>query len=173
MARALHALDPALARWARFEARRAVIRRIVHGVTSHAKTRVTEWFTAAAMLQLGWTLYWPPPAFPLSVSWSVMAQWAPEDAWGAVMLLVAGLRVAALTINGTFQRFRWSPHIRCATAVMATGLWTQVVLSMWLAAPDATELGLCRLILALELWNVWRAGLDVGLVEGRRTGDAG
>lgn len=170
MGRALGRLDPAIARWARSTRRRVMIQRIVAGVTGHFKTRITEWFAAAALFQLGLTLVTPPPSFPLSAAWTVMAARLPEETWGAIMLAIAATRIVALGINGTFRAFRYSPHIRAVTAVLAASVWFQVTLSIWQSAPGSTGLGTYRLILLLELWNVWRAGVDTGLVERARHG---
>lgn len=173
MMHALSRLDPAIARWARATRRRdmlTMVKRIAAGITGHFKTRITEWFAAALLLQLGWTLVSPPASFPLSTAWSVMAARMPEETWGAIMLVIAGTRLLALGINGTFRSFRYSPHIRAATAVLACALWYQVVLSIWQASPASTALGIYRLVLALEIWNVWRAGVDTGIVERARNG---
>jgi hypothetical protein len=171
MIRALERLDPALARWARAERRRVALVRFWSGITAHFRTRVTEWFAAALLIQLGVTFYLPPEVFPVQPSWAVLAQIAPEETWGIVMLAIGALRVGALTINGTYQGFRWSPHIRALTAFLSCGVWLQVVMSLWLSPVPGTGLGTYRLILCLELWNVWRAALDVGFVERRRALD--
>ncbi|MDH6669239.1 UNVERIFIED_ORG: hypothetical protein M2442_005309 [Methylorubrum zatmanii] len=41
-----------------------MVKRITAGITGHFKTRITEWFAAVLLLQLGWTLVSPPASFP-------------------------------------------------------------------------------------------------------------
>ncbi len=164
MLRSLLLLDPAIARWSRQRKRREMLKRLWSGIANHFRLRATEWFGCAVLLQLGKTLYFPPPAFPHSESWDVMAAMMSEESWGLIFLAIGALRLAALTVNGTFKGFRFSPHIRCATAFLAAGLWLQVVLSMLEAAPNGTGYVVYRLILLLELYNVWRSAADAGHV---------
>lgn len=171
MLRALLLLDPAIARWSRAQVRRDMVKRIWRGVADHFRLRATEWFAAAVLIQLGTTLYFPPPAFPTSESWRVMASQMSEEAWGAIFLAIGLLRFAALTINGTFTGFRFSPLIRFVTAFLACGLWLQVVMSIYESSPNGTGYGLYRLVLILELYNLWRAGVDTGIVMKRFAGD--
>jgi hypothetical protein len=168
MLRALSLLDPALARFARAERRRAALLRFWRGITAHLSTRITEWVAAAFMLQLGWTLYTPPDVLPGQPAWAILTQILYETTWGMVMLTISALRVLALGVNGTYAGFRFSPHVRALTAFLGCGIWLQVVLSLWLSQVPGTALGTYRIILALECWNLWRAGLDVGYVERRR-----
>ncbi|ACA18471.1 hypothetical protein M446_4113 [Methylobacterium sp. 4-46] len=170
--RALSQLDPSLARWARAERRRAALLRFLVGIWGHFRLRATEWFAAALLLQLGWTFGTPPDIFPCQPTWALLARLAPEGTWGALMLAVAGLRIAALTVNGTYRGFRFSPHIRALTAFLACGLWLQVTLSAWSSPVPGAACGIYRLILLMELWNVWSSGLDVGYAERRRALDA-
>ncbi|MCJ2027981.1 MULTISPECIES: hypothetical protein [Methylorubrum] len=86
-----------------------MVKRITAGITGHFKTRITEWFAAVLLLQLGWTLVSPPASFPPSTAWSVMAARMPEETWGAIMLAIAGTRLLALDIDGTFRSFRYWP----------------------------------------------------------------
>jgi hypothetical protein len=165
MLRALCLLDPALARWSRAQGRRNMIARFWAGITGHFRLRATEWFAAVVLLQIGKTLYLPPAAFPVSESWRVMAAQMSEESWGILFLAIGGLRFAALAVNGTFAAFQFSPHIRFATAFMAAGLWTQVVMSMYEAAPNGVGWGHFALFIALELYNLWRAAADTGTVE--------
>lgn len=164
MLRSLMMLDPAIARWSRQRKRREMLKRLWSGISGHFRLRATEWFACAILLQLGETLFFPPAAFPHSQSWDVMAAMMSEQAWGAIFLAIGVLRLVALAVNGTFKRFRFSPHIRCATAFLAVGLWLQVVISMLEASPNGTGYVIYRLILFLELYNVWRSAADAGHV---------
>lgn len=166
MLRSLMRLDAAVEE-SRKASRRPVILRIGRGVAGHFRLRVSEWFTTALLLQFGLILYFPPDVFPTSPNFAVMAKWASEETWGHLCLTVGGVHLAALTVNGTFPAFRLSPHIRFAASFIACFLWFQITLAIFMSGVGGTGLGTYRLVLALEIWNVIRAGLDVGASLGR------
>ena len=141
---------------------RPVILRIGAGVRDHFRTRVSEWFAAALLIQFGWILYFPPDVFAVAPGFRVLAEWAPEQTWGAACLAVGFARFAALTVNGTFRSFRWSPLIRASTALAACFLWLQITLGIYLSGAGATGLGTYRLVLLLEAWNFYHASVDTG-----------
>lgn len=165
MVRSLIRLDSALSRVERPP--RPIILRIGRGVTEHFKLRVAEWFATALLLQFGLILYGPDEVFPHSPNLSVMAQWASEQTWGLLCLGTGAIHLLALTINGTFRGFRWSPHIRATASFMACFLWFQITLAIFMSGVGGTGLGTYRLVLALEIWNVIRACVDIGAVERR------
>lgn len=171
MLRALLHLDPAIARWSRAQVRRDMVKRIWRGIADHFRLRATEWFAAGVLIVLGRKMYFPPPTFPTSESWRVMAEQMSEESWGLIFLGIGLLRLSALTINGTFTGFRFSPLIRCVTAFLACGLWLQVVMSIFESSPNGTGFEMYRMILILELYNLWRAGVDTGIVLKRSAGD--
>lgn len=176
MLRALNRLDPAIARSLKNTPRTQVGRvaqRVARGVTKHFKLRVAEWFTSAALFQLGWTLLTPPPTFGTNPAWDVLAHWASEGVWGGACVAVGGTRLMALTINGTFPSFRWSPHIRCVTAFLACFVWFQILLGLWLTGLSLASVGTFRLLLLLEFWNVYRAAIETGIKERPRLANAG
>ena len=133
--------------------------------------RFSEWWATAELLQFGWILYAPPPVFPTSPNLAVLAQWATEETWGAICLLVGAVHLTALIINGTFPRFPYSPHVRALASLLACGLWFQVTFGIWLSGIGGTGFGTYRLIFLLEVWNLVRACQDTGKVEGRRGAD--
>ena len=147
---------------------RPVILRLGAGVREHFRLRVSEWFTAALLLQFGWILYFPPDVFSSSPGFRVLAEWANEETWGAGCIVVGLARLAALTINGTFRRFRWSPLIRAVTSFASAYLWMQITLGIWYSGSGLTGVGTYRLVLFLEAWNFMRACLDTGRAMHRR-----
>lgn len=166
MLRSLMRLDAAVEEQ-RQTLRRPVILRIGRGVAGHFRLRVSEWFTTALLLQFGLILYAPPNVFETSPNFAVMARWAAEETWGMLCLAVGGVHLLALTVNGTFPAFRLSPHIRFAASFLACFMWFQITLAIFMSGVGGTGLGTYRLVLALEIYNVIRAGLDVGAVIGR------
>lgn len=143
-------------------------RRVWRGITRHFDHRYGEWWSTALLLQFGWVLYAPPPIFPDSPGFRVLAQWATEETWGLVCLGVGLAHLVALIINGTFPRFIWSPHVRAACSLVAFFLWGQITLGIWLTGTAPTGVGTYRLVCALEIVNFIRAMRDVGVAEGRR-----
>lgn len=172
MLRTIQALDVALAQHVR-ERPNPVWLRIWHGVTNHFHSRLGEWIATGWLIQFGWILYMPPDVFATSPNLAVMAQVATEQTWGAICLVIGGLHLAALSINGTFPRFRWSPHIRAASSLVGFFLWFQIVLAIWQSGVGGTGLGTYRLLLLLEGYNFIRACLDTGAIEKRRKADYG
>ena len=160
-------LDGALTGYARAR-RPLILLRLAGGITNHFKLRVAEWFATALLLQFGLILYGPEQVFPNSPNLAVMAQWASEQTWGAICLGVGGVHLAALTVNGTFPGFRFSPHIRAVASFLACFLWFQITLAIFMSGIGGTGLGTYRLVLALEIWNVVRACVDIGAIERRR-----
>lgn len=166
MLRSLSQLDAAVAR----AARPPLALRLARGITGHFRLRAPEWFAAVLLLQFGYILYAAPDVFPTAPNLAVMAAWAREETWGLCCLTLAGIRLAALTVNGTFPRFRFSPHVRAVSALLACFLWFQVTWAMYLSGVGGTGFGTYRLVLFLELYNVFCACRDTGVVEGRRLG---
>ena len=87
-------------------------------------------------------LHIQPDMFSTSPSYNVIARWgswAAGHGWTAesmmavVLLTVGVIRLAALTINGTFHQFRFSPHLRFAASVAGLVVWSQWSLGFILA----------------------------------------
>lgn len=142
--------------------------RLWRGVFHHFIHRLGEWLGTAFLLQFGWLLYFPPPVFSPTNGFAVLAQWGSEERWGLACLGVGTAHLLALAVNGTFRRFRWSPHIRAACSLVAFFLWGQIVLGIWLSGTAPTGVGTYRIICCLEILNFLLAMRDVGVTEGRR-----
>ena len=74
--------------------------------------------------------------------------------------------LAALTINGTFQGFRFSPHLRFGASLLGIFFWSQWTLGFLLSwasfggAPSAIVA--YGTFCAMELANLTRSGSDIG-----------
>lgn len=165
--RSLVRLDAALVSYSQ-DKKRGVLPRLWNGVIGHLKSRVAEWFATALLIQFGYILYSPEEVFPHAPNLAVMAQMASEQTWGIICLAVGAIHLLALTINGTFPSFRFSPHVRAAASFIACFLWFQITISIFLSGIGGTGLGTYRLVFILEFWNFLNASQDVGASEGRR-----
>lgn len=159
MVEQLMRLDGALAAVERAPAR-PIILRIGGGIADHFKLRVAEWFATLLLLQFGLIIIATPNVFSITPGFRVMAEWADQSVWGFGCLAVGGAHFAALTINGTFRGFRYSPHIRALACALACYLWLQITLGIYLSGSGSTGVGTYRLVLGLEFWNFVRACLD-------------
>ena len=147
-------------------------RRLWRGIVGHFVVRAPEWWTAGLLVQLGWVFHTAPTLFQSSPTFSVIARWAVEATWGDLCLTIGGLHVLALVINGTFPRFRWSPHVRAATSLLACGMWFLIALGIHLSGTGPTGVRVYGMIFLLEAWNCVRACIDTGTVEGARASHA-
>ena len=85
----------------------------------------------------------------------------------AVVLLTCGVvRLAALTINGTFHQFRFSPHLRFGASVVGLIFWSQWTLGFLVAFLQGDGAGSAviayGLICLLELANLAVSSQDLG-----------
>ena len=169
MVKSLLKIDQVLTQQAQqAQQRPAITIRVLGGITDHFKLRVSEWFATALLIQFGLILYGPEQVFPHAPNFAVLATWASEQTWGLICLILGGIHWAALTINGTFPRFKYSPHVRAISSFLACYLWFQITLGIAMSGQGGTGLGTYRLVLLLELWNFIRACQDVGKTEARR-----
>lgn len=149
-----------------------LLRRVAHGVRSHFPLRLSEWLMAYPSLTTGLALLATPDLFTVSPSYDVLAGWADEETWGALLLLVTALRLAALFVNGTFDGFRLAPHIRMVASGFGALVWSQFCLGLLLSALDgvASWIGpsLYSTLVLAECANWYRSWLDIGKDIGRR-----
>lgn len=145
-----------------------MIVRIVKGVTNHFPIRVTDWLSAAMLVNFGLVLLSPANTFAASPAYAMMARVAPEEAWGLVSLFVGLIRIAALLVNGTFPRFRWSPHIRFVASMLSCFVWFQVAFGLELSGSVTTGLAVYRYLVVLEIYNVYLTASEAGEVERKR-----
>ncbi|WP_210291621.1 hypothetical protein [Aureimonas pseudogalii] len=143
-----------------------IIVRVYRGVADHFPIRVSEWVMVWPAVGLWFGLQLDPTMFGKSPSFAFIAAWGDEGTWSAVIGLCAVLRLAALTINGTFEGFAFSPHIRAFASLVGVGIWSQVSLGFLMAFLTAGGafsgfIGWSTMVV-LELWNVFRSWSDVG-----------
>lgn len=103
--------------------------RTIAGVRTHFPERWTEWLMVVPALGIGFALQVQPDMFDHAVHYDGLRRWAEESTWEAVILTSAVFRLLALFINGTFDWFRWTPHLRFLGAFAGGAIWSQFSLS--------------------------------------------
>lgn len=143
-----------------------IVLRVYRGVADHFPIRVAEWIMVWPALGMWFALQADPEMFAKSRSFAYIATWASESAWAWAILLAALARLLALTVNGTFKGFAFSPHIRAAASLIGVAVWSQISLGFLMAfilANGAASgiIGWSTLVI-VEIWNVFRSWSDVG-----------
>ncbi|ETW14252.1 hypothetical protein ATO8_00045 [Roseivivax marinus] len=143
-----------------------LLKRITDGVASHFHVRVSEWAMVYPCLGMGIALNLQPDMFDASPSFAQLALWLEEREWAFFVIVCAAVRLFALTVNGTFASFRFSPHIRIAAACASAAFWFQFAWG-FLQAHIEGEGALSAVIaystfVLLEAVNIWRSSEDVG-----------
>lgn len=142
-----------------------VLLRVVVGVKDHFQIRVTEWVMLIPALWLWYSFRLQPDMFSLSPSYTMLREYGSEYTWGLVCFFCGAARLFALTINGTFRTFRYSPHIRMAASAVGVLIWLQFWMafagSYWTAGGSISALGHYTTYIVLETVNFYRSRVDV------------
>lgn len=142
--------------------------RLYKGVAHHLVFRWPEWILSAMLCALGVRLLLNVEAFASSSGYRVMATIADEDTWAALCCVVAGLRLLALTVNGTFRPFaRWSPIVRSGLGMLSAGVWFCIALSVYLANPGGFGWIAYGGLMFADMMNSMLAAGDAGEAERR------
>ncbi len=111
-------------------------------------------------------LHISPDMFSTSPSFTSIASWADENVWALIVLFCGVVRLAALTVNGTFRQFRFSPHLRMAASLIGLLFWSQFTLGFVTAylsgggSPSAVIA--YGTFCVLELANLYTSAADIG-----------
>lgn len=95
----------------------------LRGIQAHYPFRKNEWRMVIPATLLGAALLFQDGMFETSRSFSALAQTMPQEAWGVALLVYAFVRLVALTVNGSFESFRYSPHMRVFASVVGMIFW--------------------------------------------------
>lgn len=142
-----------------------IISRVFRGITNHYPIRVTDWFLAAMLTNFGTILLAPGEIVDGGVIYQFLRSIMGEDVWGWICVVIGVSRLVALTVNGTFPAFRWSPHIRFICAVLSCLVWFQVALGVQLADETSDGLAIYRYLLLFDIYNSFLAASEAGVVE--------
>lgn len=145
-----------------------VVRSVVTGVKQHFAIRLSEWMMLLPAFGMFIALrYIQPDMFNQSKSFADLQRWADEQTWATLVLFVGVVRLGALVVNGTFDTFRWSPHIRATAAIFGFLFWLQFVVGIYNAyiTVNASISGVFAYgtLMVYEIANIYRSARDIGL----------
>lgn len=139
--------------------------RMFDGIQSHFKARMTEWIMAfpTGATALGFMIQ--PDMFSHSVSYQSIADWGTEKVWMWLIFSCFIVRMVALVVNGTFDGFRHSPHLRVAASVICFNFWAWFALgflSAFLFRNGAFfQVPACMTLCMIEGLNTFRGTSDI------------
>lgn len=139
--------------------------RITRGIANHFHIRLTEWAMLWPCFLMGAVLIFQDDMFSLSPSFSTLAQWYSEDAWAMIVLACAAIRMVALIVNGTFDGFKYSPHMRATASLVSLFFWSQFCLGFlvaWVTGVGAlSAVAAYSTFILLEVINFARSTRDI------------
>lgn len=142
-----------------------IVLRMAHGVRSHFTLRLSEWLMIYPAIGMWIAFQMQPQMFSLSSSFAVLDRWADEMTWAWLVLCCALARLVALTVNGSFKTFPYSPHMRLGAAFIGIAFWSQFALGFvlaYLATGSALSAVFAYTTFCLaELANIYRTWGDV------------
>lgn len=154
------------------EAAPMLILRMIDGIQSHFKARMTEWIMAFPTGATAFGFMVQPDMFSKSPSYGGIASWATEYVWLWVFLFCFTIRMVALVVNGTFEAFRHSPHLRVLASVICFNAWgwfTGGFLNAYLNGRGAFLIvPACLTLCMIEGLNTFRATTDIALQHNDR-----
>lgn len=149
--------------------------RVARGVKNHFVGRNPEWLLAILCFGLGFRLLGAENTFDSSPSFAVMKSIASENHWGVGMVIIGGLRLIALTVNGTFKTFaRFSPFVRTVMSMLTAFVWFAIGVGFYNANPAGWGWFTYFIVMAMDIISATLAGGDAGAVQRRlRNGSSG
>lgn len=140
---------------------------VLRNIATHFPARSSEWIMGVGLTCWGASLLTAQVIFASNPNFAGMAALGQEETWGAVAVAAGLMRLLALFVNGTYQSFRHSPHMRAATGGVACFVWCSIWIAL-MASPTARIA--YGMLLAIEINNVWRAGADAGAQKAAQYG---
>lgn len=141
-----------------------VVRKVGTGVKEHFRIRVSEWVMALPLVGMYLALQIQPDMFSKSGSFSTLAAWGNENTWALLCLFCGITRILALIVNGSFEVFPYSPHIRMTASLLSLFFWSQYSLGFidaYMNGVGAFSAVIAYTTFAVfELVNFWRSNLD-------------
>lgn len=129
---------------------------------SHFNIRLGEWFASLILVSLAILFIGAPRLFDTSPSYfAVMRQFGNEGLWGLGFLLIGGIRLIALWING---RKSITPYIRMGLSFLACFVWFQIVMSLFVSGVPGLGWAVFPWLMALDMYNVFRSSADARIV---------
>lgn len=157
-----------------------IVRSVISGVRDHFIIRISEWVMLLPTGGMWFGLkYVQPDMFHSSNSFNQLANMAQEETWAMFVLFCAVARFGALIVNGTFDVFKYSPHIRAAASLMGLVFWSQFCVGIFQAylydGGSFSGVVAYSTFVALELANMYRSFRDIGstYADAKRRKNAG
>lgn len=142
-----------------------IVVRVITGIRSHWHVRATEWLMIYPAVAMGAALIYQPDMFQTSKSFADVAEWMTQAQWSLLALSCALVRIIALTVNGTFETFRYSPHMRALASFTGIFFWSQFCLGLLSTAlyGGGSWSGPIMYSTAclMELLNIYRSWMDI------------
>lgn len=138
---------------------------IVKGIADHFPKRVTNWMLSGMLANIGFVLINRPGLFYEQPTYAFMVRLGSSDQWGVACVVLGGLRLMALVVNGTFAGFRWSAHCRSVLSSVTCLVWLQLVLGCQLEGSTGLGVAVYPFLLFLEIYDAFSAAQEAGVVE--------
>lgn len=143
------------------------VHRFMNGMTDHFRLRAPYWIMSGIMFGLGVSLTMNPNIFTKDVKayqYVFANRVFDQHTWAILCIVVASIRILALVVNGTFEAFPWSNHIRSILAFLACFLWFQIGLGVWTEGVlDGwnTAMPIYAGLLLFDVLNTYSAALEI------------
>lgn len=125
---------------------------------SHFNIRLGEWLASAVLLTMAVLFLGAPTMFTQNPEYFAgMVQFGGQPYWAIYFIIIGGIRIVALYING---RKRITPYIRMALAFIACFVWYQIVISLFVSGVPGLGWAVFPWLLALDMYNVFRSSAD-------------
>lgn len=142
-----------------------ILLRLASGIRDHFPARASEWLSIYPAVLFGVALNAQPDLFSTAPAYGNVASWMSETGWARLFLICAVLRLAALTINGTFPVFPHTPLIRLCVAGLTAMAWGQFCIGFLLEFLVTGKAMLFSVLLShlvlVEMLNVYRSSRDM------------
>lgn len=139
--------------------------RVFEGIQSHFKARMTEWIMTFPTAAIAFGLIIQPDMFK-DPSFSSVARWGSERTWMWLILFCFFARTVALVVNGTFEGFRHSPHLRVLASLICFNFWAWFSVGFLggylLHGGSFFNVPACFTLCMIEGLNTFRATTDIG-----------
>lgn len=147
---------------------------LIVSLKQHFPARLPEWHMAGLTFLWGVYVALHPGLFVQEATRQVFSgmfqmvadlPYPPSVVWGVACILVGGLRLVALFINGAYSR---TPLIRLMMSFASAFIWTQVVIGLIKTGVPNTGLVIYSGLVLLDIMSAYRAGVDVVWAEKTR-----
>lgn len=137
---------------------------VLQGITEHFRYRITSWVCAYIIAGMGIVMLAVPNLFgidPVSHSYGYLARIMPEQGWAALCITLGFWRVFALTINGTFPSFPWSPHMRYVGSFISMFFWFNLIFGPLASMKITFAIPLYSGLFLLDVYNNYVAAQEI------------